>query len=248
MRVVRACLRTMTTVIFIRLRVARRFIFHFFWYRLRFSEFFQVRILPEKLLVLLNRVHARVLFIQQFLQWARLLRIFETEEAQMWPVNNGGATGVRIQVRVRLQLLNNSFASVTFNFCLQCCLDLFLVDSSHLAFLLLCVLPHEYLFNHFFWFLLRRMISENLVLGLCVLWFDALYFITVLWEIMSVWEHLICAVLLVLLELLKFKTLWRVDVVIASSALLLKSRRRERRYLCVFVVLAVKILIGFHNN
>jgi len=83
MRVVRACLRTMTTVIFIRLRVARRFIFHFFWYRLRFSEFFQVRILPEKLLVLLNRVHARVLFIQQFLQWARLLRTFETEEAQM---------------------------------------------------------------------------------------------------------------------------------------------------------------------
>ena len=165
----------------------------------------------------------------------------------MWPVDNGCATGVWIQVWVRLQLWSKRFASVIFNFCLQCCLYLFIVDSSHLAFFLLCVLPHD-LFNHFFWFLLWRMISENRACGLKVLWFNALYFIRVLGEIMSVWELLRCAVLLVLLELLKFKTLWRVDVVVASSALLLKSSRRERGYLCVFVVLAVKILIGFHNN
>ena len=166
----------------------------------------------------------------------------------MRPADNGRATCVRVQVGVRLQLWHNNLASIAFNLSWKCCFQLITVDSSHFFHLLVSVLPPAHLLNHFGLILFRRMISENRAFGFHVFWFDALYFLRVLGEIMIVWELLRCAGHLVRLELLKFETPWLVDVVVASSAFWLKSRGSDRSYFCIFVVLVVKKLIGCHNN
>jgi hypothetical protein len=92
MRVIRRCLRTKTIFIAIWLRIDASFVLNFFWNRLLFCEFFQARILPEKLFVGLERVHTRILFIQQFLNWVGLLGTLKTEETQVRPADNGRAT------------------------------------------------------------------------------------------------------------------------------------------------------------
>lgn len=74
--------RCLGTTIFITcgLPSAGNLVLNFFWNWLLFCEFNQARVLPEKLFVSLHRVHPRVLFIQQLLQWVCLFGTLKTEE------------------------------------------------------------------------------------------------------------------------------------------------------------------------